>query len=1058
MTFHGAYAPVPSPLGGTIQVVADSSISSDQTGANAADIWLLSPISGSANLTVAIPTAANSVVLLGTNSAYSGNWTCTSGNIQIGSGAVNALGSGSVTVQTGTTLTINAINDLVLANQIGGAGTVVKLNTNTVTLAGDNTASFTGTVQASAGVLKINSASAISSASLISLAGGTLDASPIAGLVLNAGIGQALSGSGTLVGNLSASTGAALDFHLSPTTNDILDVTGSLTLNGTPSLNLIITGFKPAGIYRLINYSGTILGGGAFNLVAPGGGQAFSLDYSTPGQVNLKIEGNPNSDTWVGDGFPNYWDTTSHNWMNDGINLTNFAQGDYVTFDDSGYAGVVYVAEAVAPSSVTVNTEYNTYVFTGDFGITSGGTLTKSGATVVSFENVGNNFTGPVDIRGGTLSVGAGHTTGSIGTPTWMTNNGVFQVNMAAGGPAVTVNAPITGSGAVTVTGGGGILTLGGTNSYTGATTVGDGCQLLFTTSSALGSPNVGTTVLANGRLGITTLVGAMTLAEPLTLNGVGITTGNNQGGALYMLGANNNLTLTAPITIASDSRVRVIDNNARMTFMNTVTGNNVALEVSVGTQPSDVTTLMTFSNTVSIGSGVLTKDGQGAAAFASANNTAGSTIVNEGTLLANNTYNGGPVTVNASGAIGGSGTILGPVSVGNAAVLTPGNAGIGTLTLNSTLSLAAGSSTLMEINRTNAQTSDLLVAGAIPLNGTLTVVNTGPALQVGDTFHLFTGAISGGFTNLNLPALALPSYAWNTSNLVSQGNITVISNALLELPLVITQIQKPSSTNVVLTWNSYPGRLYTVQYKLSLADTNWSTLQANIPCSTSTNTTTASVDNSGSSAGLNNTLVVYQMGTPTAQIQNAGNTMAAGDLIGGPGFTGLTLFNPNANVGPAYASAPELQASPPNATTTLDLAVANSSWFTFSLTVGTNLTDLDLTSLSFNGARGGGASPRGYGVYVTTPTTTDELVKGSTAFITQRPVWDPQNISLAGLSSLQNLTAGQVITFKIAVFAPASANSVEFDDITVKGSVTPAPLPPYVGSGAMFLRMVQQP
>ena len=185
---------------------------------------------------------------------------------------------------------------------------------------------------------------------------------------------------------------------------------------------------------------------------------------------------------------------------------------------------------------------------------------------------------------------------------------------------------------------------------------------------------------------------------------------------------------------------------------------------------------------------------------------------------------------------------------------------------------------------------------------------------------------------------------------------------------------------------------------------------------------------------------------------------MAAGDLIGGPGFTGLTLFNPNANVGPAYASAPELQASPPNATTTLDLAVANSSWFTFSLTVGTNLTDLDLTSLSFNGARGGGASPRGYGVYVTTPTTTDELVKGSTAFITQRPVWDPQNISLAGLSSLQNLTAGQVITFKIAVFAPASANSVEFDDITVKGSVTPAPLPPYVGSGAMFLRMVQQP
>ncbi|HEX5220796.1 MAG TPA: hypothetical protein VFZ59_14600, partial [Verrucomicrobiae bacterium] len=341
--------------------------------------------------------------------------------------------------------------------------------------------------------------------------------------------------------------------------------------------------------------------------------------------------------------------------------------------------------------------------------------------------------------------------------------------------------------------------------------------------------------------------------------------------------------------------------------------------------------------------------------------------------------------------------------------------------------------------------------APAIPFNGTLTVVNTGPPLQVGDTFNLFDGTLSGAFSVTNLPALALPSHEWNTANLLSQGTITVISNALPLLPLEITDVGLQPG-NVLLTWNSYPGEFYTVEYSLDLS--SWSTLATDLPANAVTNRTTAAVDITGANSGANTTLVQYRMGTADAQLQDAGNLMAAGSLLNGGG---LSLFNPNANVGPAYPDAPQLQASPPNATTTLELAVANLSWFTFELTVGTNLTDLDLTSLTFNGARGGGASPRGYGVYVTTPTTTDELVQGSTAFATQRPTWALQNISLSGFASLQNLTAGQVVTFKIPIFAPAAANSVEIDDLTVIGNITPAPVPPYVGADKLFLRIKQQ-
>jgi autotransporter-associated beta strand protein len=1055
MNFNTSSGSTICAIGGTFQVLVPSIINS-LAGANTRDIWLRSDVSGSGDLSVGMINTVNALVLFGTNSAYSGNWTVTSGRLEIGTNSLNALGSGTVTLaNTASFLTFNTTNDLVVTNLIGGTGGLWKQNTNTVTLSGNN--NFTGSTVVSNGVLKLNSATAISSSPLISLVGATVDASSIGGLVLNDTILQSMNSKGTVVGNLTATTGTTNVFTMTTTTNDILNVTGTLTLNGTPTIQVIIAGLKPSGTYRLINYTGAgILGGGAFGLVAPVSSQTFTLDVATPGQVNLIIVGDPKPVLWAGDGSGNAWDTTSLNWTNSPISLTNFNQGDFVTFNDSGSTVPdITVAEAVIPSTMTVSNTSLSYLFTGVFGISSSGTLTKAGANDLVFDNDGNTFTGPVDIRAGMLSIGNGTTTGSLGNPSSITNNGVFRVNKGVGGAGVTVNGPISGSGSVYVTGGAAILTLSGTNTYTGLTTVDNECQLLFTNSSGLGSAAAGTIVLANGRLGITTVVGAMTLAESLVLNGSGITTGNNLGGALYMTGVSNNITLTAPVTIASDARVRVLDNQGRLTFMNTVLATNgtAALRVSVGAQPADVTTLMTFSNTVWIGTGVLTKDGQGAASFTSVSNVAGSTIINEGSLLANGKFNGGPVTVNASGTVGGSGAILGAVAVGSVGTLAPGNAAIGTLTLSNTLTLAATAVTRMEINRTNLPlNADLLVAVSIPMNGTLTVVNTGPALQVGDTFNLFDGTMSGAFTATNLPALALLNHYWDTTQLGSLGIIAVASNTLPILPLVITDIVR-NPTNVVLTWNSYPTRVYDVQYLTDLSTNNWTTLKANIPASSVTNSTTSVVDTSGSTSGLNNTLVQYQMGTADAQIQDATNTMAAGPLTPGA----LFLFNPNANVTLPYPTQPELQASPNNATTTLVDAVANSSWFTFELSVGTNVTDLDLTSLSFDGARGGGAAPRGYGAYVILPDLTEVQIQGSTAFNTQRPVWDPQFINLTGVAGLQNLTNGQVITFKIAIFSPQNANSLEFDDITVKGNITPRPVTPYENAGQVFYRIKQQ-
>jgi len=1045
--FGNAVTLTNSGFAGTILVTAPSTIG-DFGGAATKHIRLESTLSGSGDLTINM-LAPNVLYLAGNNSGYTGNWFNTGGGIEIWSSSVNALGSGSVTIQQfDNPLTFNSTNNLVINNVIDGFGAVLKLNTNTVTLGGNN--AFTGTNEVRAGVLKLGSATAISSASVIALTGGTLDATTIGGLNLNPAAAQnlILPGGGNITGNLTAESGTALNFNLTQSTNDILNVSGSLTLIGSPTLNLYLPGFKPSGTYRLINYTGTIQGGGTFNLIPPvDSTSTFVINTNTPGQVNLVITAFQRNLTWVG---PDYWDTsTSLNWTNASSSiaeLTTFATGDKVTLNDNGAPNVAFYSQ-VSPFTVVVNNTILPYVFS-DFGsgggVSTSELLTKAGASSLTLVS-SNRFNGPIDIQAGTLSVGDGVSIGYLGTPTFITNNGVFQLNQPTGG--ITVGGRISGIGSVQV-GGGATLTLTGSNSYTGLTTISNGSQLNYSGTNALGTADAGTRVLADGRLGVTATVGTISVAEPLFINGVGVAVGP---GALYLAGVNNRLNYTGPVTIESDSRFRVIKSPVFMTFSNTVVGNNVNLWCTAGNAATETGATITFADALTLGaSGSLTKDGPGVVNLNSPLNSWGSTVVSNGTLSANNLLDGGTVTV-YGGAIGGSGTIVGPVNVMAGGSVAPGNAGIGTLTLNSSVSLAGAA--VMQINRTNVQNADLLVAGNIPLGGTLTVVNVGPPLQLGDTFNLFDGNLTGAFTSLNLTtAFAAVNYAWDTSLLASQGIISVTTNSMPLLPLQITKLDKLPAT-LALTWNSFPSLFYTVQYSLNLS--NWNTLLPNIPANAVTNTTTQILDVSATAPGLGVTVAKYEMGVEDAQIQNSTNMVLAGPLTRGPGISGTWFIA--AQLG--YPNSPCLQVSGIDGSTSLAAAFANQAWFTFELTVGTDVTDLDLTSLTFNGARGGGATPRGYGVYVTTPTTTDELVRGATDFTSQRATYTAQTIDLSKFPSLQNLTNSQVVTFKMVIYSPVAANSVEVDDIAVNANITPSPggPPPYVGADRLFLRVKQQ-
>jgi autotransporter-associated beta strand protein len=883
-------------MSGTLQVTANSTINSDQTGASGsanADIWLLSTVSGSGNLTLAQDTTTNGVFLFGNNSAYTGNWTNSGGFMQIGSGTTNALGSGNVKlVNVGNSLIFNSTNNMIVTNLISGAGSVTKQNTNTVILGANNT--YTGTladqggllvlagsgaetsanvstngllliansaalpnpstltvspnnaqtggvqlsnsvtlatgnaisvaqrtgptvaiesvggnnaisdaisifsggtsfigIQADAGttlalnsgitcsvtgargvllegagsgsvagvidngsattvsltkdgtgtwtlnnantyygntvvtngVLKLGASASITSTVVIEVdTAGKLDATLPGGLLL--GSSQLLRGSGVVLGNVATSAGSiiqvgitnqygqqlslsnslvlagsdTIQYNFTTSPNNVLNVAGALTLNGTTTIQIFLpTGVAGNGTNRLINYSGTLLGGGSFSLVAPVTSQTFTLDISTPGQVNLIVTGVPQNLVWSGDGSGNVWDVaTTANWTGQ-----YFHQGDNVTFNDSGSATPdINVSVAVSPGTVTVSNTAEAYTFDGS-GISTTATLDKRGNNVLALTSSGNNFSGPVIIEAGTLSLGNGGSTGSLGTGS-VTNNGQLLLNLSSSG--ISVGGAISGTGTVRLTGGGGSLALTASNSYTGLTTIENGCQLNILNNNALGSTNTGTVVQAGGSVRFTSL-GNWTVAEPLTINGYGLAT---SAGALYANTPNNQATWTGPITVASPSQIRIVNTNVTMTLANSVIGNQQTL------QCSEVNTgdILTFQNTFSLGNdpvlAALTNDGVGTIVLAGNSNLCGSVIVNGGTfeITTTNAPQLGNITVNTGTLQLGSGLANGSMPAGAISLI--------------------GSTTKLAINSSNtfALNNQLNGAGSVSLinYGTLTI------------------------------------------------------------------------------------------------------------------------------------------------------------------------------------------------------------------------------------------------------------------------------------------------------------------------------------------------
>ncbi|HEY4417779.1 MAG TPA: sulfatase-like hydrolase/transferase, partial [Verrucomicrobiae bacterium] len=517
---------------------------------------------------------------------------------------------------------------------------------------------------------------------------------------------------------------------------------------------------------------------------------------------------------WVGDGSANAWNTSSLNWSNLVLNVaTNFSNGQAVIFDDSSANTNVTISGTVNPGLITVNNSAKNYAFSG--GLIAGtnhlvksgnGTLTLnqgnsySGGTTISAGRirVGNNNalgSGLVTLSGGTLSADSTARTlanAALMTATTalgdVTNNGqiIFggSLDFGGAGRTLTINSDVVFAGGATngilaSKQGKGTLTFNGIVNYSGAADVQDGTVIYD-----------GATVTDSDRLiadagpvnGIARLI--ITNGATVTVN---TTVGNLRSGRQASTGTNyvdlaglyslpnadsvdGNLTLQgnaadSEITFwpGGDFTARSVANNNGPGVGNTVFKFNGGILRARNDNPNFFEGLS--QTLVQAGGANLDDGGHNITVnqnFLDGGGGGGLNKIGNGALFLNgiNTYLG--TTVVSSGTFGGSGTLSGPVNLGSGATLAPGGSvgSVGTLTINNNLTLATGSYTAVDINKSSA-TNDV-VTGLINVAyaGTLVVSNiSGAPFASGDTYTLFnvSGTTTGNFSSiLILPVTGL--------------------------------------------------------------------------------------------------------------------------------------------------------------------------------------------------------------------------------------------------------------------------------------------------------------
>jgi autotransporter-associated beta strand protein len=859
---------------------------------------------GAANLTI----SGSAAVYLGTVGLVENSGSATA-TITLTGGTIGAVASwsSSVPLTLGGAIifqTADTLGDpftITLNGALSGNKNLNVTGGGILTLGAANT--YTGSTLINGGTLSLASGASITSPLILVGSNTTFDVSQVSSFTLNAN--QTLSGYGTVNGAVAAASGSTIypgnntvtgtltlsggltetggavnEFALTSNPlagNDFLSIPGGLTVSGANTVTIYPLGTITSGAAYPLIYYGTSPGfsGSTNNFTVSGGVISNNTANNTLYFVAASVRA-PTNITWLGNALSNNWDTeVTKDWLNTGTGSNDyFVLGDNVLFSGLGAANpLVNIVGTVDPGSITVNTTSTNYTFTGagSIGGTGGLTITNTGSLTILTTNT---YTGPTILAGGTLAVSnialsglpsgigaapsapnnlvfSGGTLSYIGPSGASTDYGITLTNSGgvldiSNGSSLTLSGTLTGPAGLTLVDTG-TLTLSGTNTYAGATTVSNGLLNLYSAWAA----STNTIVMAGGTVGLH-VGGQPTFSNALTV------TANS---TLVSAGSDNNIiegpwtgssNVTLNVTIASgtftvngsmtnfsgtvelgdsagtfrfnsgggntcfgspNATMDLGTNTASLQARNAGTMNIGALEGGSGTfvkgQGDDsglltwviggntnnpnTTFAGTIENNAANQNAAIIKVGAGTLFLAGQNTYTGSTIISNGILSLTNIGNGdgsisgttnillaggnldvsgdnsGTLTLGSTQTLAGTGTLTGSLD-GTSGVIAPGSP-YGNLYVTNSVTLG---SIVMNLNRDVAPSNSSISAASINLNSaSLTVTNLGGALHVGDTFTLFSGAITGQFNNN--PVLP-PAYNWQTTVGANSVTIQVIS------------------------------------------------------------------------------------------------------------------------------------------------------------------------------------------------------------------------------------------------------------------------------------------
>lgn len=632
-------------------------------------------------------------------------------------------GSGTANLNANTLTVGDARNSSgTYSGVISGAGGITKAGTGTLVLTGSST--YTGATTITAGTLRIAGGSVAASSGVAN--NGTLDLQSSTTVAAISGAGSTSLNANTLtVGdgrNLSSSYAGAISG------------TGGLTKAGTGTLSL--SGAS--------NYSGgTNIADGTLSVASAGG--------AGTGTINI--------------GLNNTLEVA-------GVTITNnVTTTSAATLRGAGTAGVSGSIAIAAGQPLAVDT-----ATAGDSlalpGAISGGSVSKTGSGAVTMTGA-NTYSGATVVGAGTLRVNgtslSDSAVTSVTTGATLVLTGNETVGSLSGGGNIDLGANTltsggnglssTYSGVASGTGGlakegAGTLTLAGSNTYTGATSVNAGTLALdHPTDTLSGSTAVAVASGATLDVGANTdTVGSLALAG--TLAGTGTLTA-----ATYTLdGGTVNANLGAG-TLTQASGTSTLNGTAAAGTVN-VTGGTLAL--------GSTANRLTAPSNVSIAAGAALNTGTASQSLGTA------PVTNDGTLVTGAALSAASIGGTGTASLGGAVTTTGAQNYGGNVTLTAGTTVSGT---NVTFSGTVGGAQALTVNASGATTfgGNVAVASLTTDAAGTTAINGGAVTTTGAQTYNDALTVAPGASLTAVGNLA----ATNAGNVIGSGaQFTVTQSA----------------------------------------------------------------------------------------------------------------------------------------------------------------------------------------------------------------------------------------------------------------------------------------